>query len=64
MKLIYLIEIATPRWEHGSPVTPSICHTPAGATKPTPSDLAHRHAQFENESVDNNYSISLAGMLY
>jgi hypothetical protein len=27
MKLIYLIEIATPRREHGSPVTPSVCHT-------------------------------------
>jgi hypothetical protein len=40
MKLIYLIEIATPRQEHESRITPSVCHTPAGATKPTPSDLA------------------------
>jgi hypothetical protein len=46
MNLIYLIEIATPQQDHESPITPSICHTLAGATKPTPSDLAHRHAQF------------------
>jgi hypothetical protein len=44
----YLIEIATPRREHESPVTPSVCHTLAGARNLTPSDLAHRHAQFLN----------------
>jgi hypothetical protein len=46
MKQIYLIKIETPQREHGSPVTPSVCHTLVGARKPMPSDLAHWHAQF------------------
>jgi hypothetical protein len=39
MKRIYLIKIETPRREHGSPVMPGVCHTPAGKGSPRQATL-------------------------